>query len=60
MSPLRWMQSTDPHWRVILEEFTSVTLTEVGAADGAVLIIIIIGKQKLLWLMSGVDKPSYI
>ena len=37
MSPLRWMQSTAPHWTVMpLEEVTSDTLTEVGAADGAV------------------------
>ena len=35
MSPLRWMQSTDLHWRVILEEVTSEVLTEVGGADGA-------------------------
>ena len=36
MSPLWWMQSTAPHWTVMLEEVTSGTLTEVGAADGAV------------------------
>ena len=35
MSPLRWMQSTAPRWTVMLEEVTSDTLTEVGAADGA-------------------------
>ena len=35
ISPLRWMQSTAPHWIVILEEVTVDTLTEVGAADGA-------------------------
>ena len=35
MSPLWWMQSTAPHWTVILEEVSSDTLTEVGAADGA-------------------------
>ena len=35
MSPLRWMQSTAPHWTVMLEEVTADTLTEVGAADGA-------------------------
>ena len=29
------MQSTAPHWTVMLEEITSDTLTEVGAADGA-------------------------
>ena len=29
------MQSTVPHWTVMLEEVTSDTLTEVGAADGA-------------------------
>ena len=35
MSPLWWMQSTAPHWTVMLEEVTADTLTEVGAADGA-------------------------
>ena len=35
MSPLWWMQSTSPHWTVMLEEVTVDTLTEVGAADGA-------------------------
>ena len=35
MSPLRWMQSTAPHWTIMLEDVTSDTLTEVGAADGA-------------------------
>ena len=35
MSPLRWMQSTAPHWTVMLENVTSDTLTKVGAADGA-------------------------
>ena len=34
MSPLRWMQSTAPHWTVMLEDVTSDTLTEVGAAEG--------------------------
>ena len=29
------MQSTAPHWTVILEEVTSDTLTDVGAVDGA-------------------------
>ena len=29
------MQSTAPHWTVMLEEVTEDTLTEVGAADGA-------------------------
>ena len=43
----------------MLEEVTSVTLTEVGAADGTVIIIIFM-KQKLLWLVSGVHKPSYV
>ena len=36
MSPLRWIQSTGPHWTVMLEEVTSDTLTEVGGSDGAV------------------------
>ena len=36
MSPLRWIQSTGPHWTVILEEVTSDTFTEVGGADGAI------------------------
>ena len=36
MSPLWWMQSTAPHWTVMLEEVTPDSLTEVGAADGAV------------------------
>ena len=36
MSPLRWIQSTGPHWTVMLEEVTSDTLTEEGGADGAV------------------------
>ena len=35
MSPLRWMQSTAPHWTVMLEEVTTDTLKKVGAADGA-------------------------
>ena len=35
MSPLRWIQSTGPHWTVILEVVTSETITEVGGADGA-------------------------
>ena len=29
------MQATAPHWIVMVEEVTSDTLTEVGAADGA-------------------------
>ena len=36
MSPLRWIQSTGPHWTVMLEEVISDTLTEEGGADGAV------------------------
>ena len=36
MSPLRWMQSTTPHWTVMLEDASTDILTEVGAADGAV------------------------
>ena len=36
MYPLRWIQSTGPHWTVMLEEVTSDTLTEEGGADGAV------------------------
>ena len=35
MSPLRWIQSTGPHWTVMLEEVTSDTLTEVGGVNGA-------------------------
>ena len=35
MSPLWSMQSTAPHWTVMLEEVTPDSLTEVGAADGA-------------------------
>ena len=35
MSPLRWTQSTGPHWTVMLESVTPDTLTEVGGADGA-------------------------
>ena len=35
MSPLQWMQSTAPHWTVMLDEVTSDVLTEVGGADGA-------------------------
>ena len=35
MSPLRWMQSTAPHWTVMLEDVSSRVLTEVGGADGA-------------------------
>ena len=30
------MQSTASHWTVMLDEVTSDTLTEVGAADGTV------------------------
>ena len=30
------MQLTVPHWTVMLEEVTPDSLTEVGAADGAV------------------------
>ena len=33
MSPLRWMQSTAPHWSVILEEVLAI-LTGVGASEG--------------------------
>jgi len=29
------MQSTAPHWTVMLEEVISDVLTEVGGADGA-------------------------
>ena len=29
------MQSTAPHWTVMLEEATSDTFTDVGAVDGA-------------------------
>jgi len=29
------MQSTAPHWTVMLEKVTSDVLTEVGGADGA-------------------------
>ena len=36
MSPLWWMQSTAPHWTVMLEEVTPDSIAEVGAADGAV------------------------
>ena len=36
MSPLRWIHGTALHWTVMLEEVTSVILTLVGAADGAV------------------------
>ena len=36
MSPLRWMQSTGPHWRVKLEDVTSDTLTDVGGPEGAI------------------------
>ena len=36
MSPLRWMQSTGPHWTVMLEEVTLDTLTEDGGAVGTV------------------------
>ena len=35
MSPLRWIHGTVPHWTVMLEEVTSDTLTDLGAADGA-------------------------
>ena len=35
MSPLRWIQSTGPHWTVMLEEVTLETLTEIGAANRA-------------------------
>ena len=35
MSPLRWMQSTVPHWTVMLVEVTLDTVTQVGAVDGA-------------------------
>ena len=34
MSPLRWMQCTGPHWRVILEEVIFDALILVGAIDG--------------------------
>ena len=36
MSPLRWIQSTGPHWTVMLEKVTSDRFTEEGGADGAV------------------------
>ena len=35
MSPLWWMQSTAPHWTVMVEEVSTTVLTDVGAADGA-------------------------
>ena len=35
MSPLRWIQSTGPHWTVMLEAVTLDKLTAVGGADGA-------------------------
>ena len=35
MSPLRWMQSTVPHWTVMLENVSSDIVTDVGGADGA-------------------------
>ena len=41
MSPLRWIQSTGPHWTVILEEVTLDTLTEDGGAVGAVDFVIL-------------------
>ena len=34
MSPLRWMQSTAPHWTVMLVDVL-VSLTEVGGPEGA-------------------------
>ena len=34
--PLLWMQSTAPHWTVMLVEVIIDALTEVEAADGAV------------------------
>ena len=36
MSPLRWIQSTGPHWTVMVKEVTSDTFKEEGVADGAV------------------------
>ena len=51
MSPLRWMQSTAPHWTVMLEEVSSDTLTEVGAADGA-------GGQKQSLQMDVTNTPN--
>ena len=35
MSPLRWLQSTGPHWIVMLVDFISDVRTEEGGADGA-------------------------
>ena len=46
MSQLRWLQFTAPHWTVMLEEVTSDTLTEVGAANGAGRKIIQIRREK--------------
>ena len=34
MSPLRWMQSTAPHWTVMVVDVL-VALTEVGGSEGA-------------------------
>ena len=53
MSPLRWIQSTGPHWTVILEEVTLDTLTEEGGADGAVDVTKSIYMEERVTLRSG-------
>ena len=35
MSPLRWIQSTGPHWTEILIVYVSISWNEEGAAEGA-------------------------
>ena len=46
MSPLRWIQSTGPHWMLMLEEVTSDTLTLEGGADGAVIISVVNNREE--------------
>ena len=41
MSPLRWIQSTGPHWTVMLEEVTSDKVTLGGGIDGAVCSLVV-------------------
>ena len=34
MAPFWWIHGTSPHWTVMTEEFTSVTVTPGGGTDG--------------------------
>ena len=60
MSPLWWMQSTAPHWTVMLEEVTPDSLTEVGAADGAENLKLILHLLHIKLLHSMYTVPAHL